>query len=241
MREKLLMLAVAALVAAPAFAQEPSWIGVAVDDGTDQGALVRSVEADGPAAKAGIKENDLIIEFNKTPVLGVLQLTRLVRETPVGRTVEVKVRRDNRDQTLRVTTAGAPRRGAFAIRGPDISVRVPRIEIPDIHIQTSQTSAGIRTTELTPQLRQFFGLKGSDGVLVSSVESASVAEKAGLKAGDVIISVDGDAVRTPSEFSRQMRSAGEKITLKIVRDKQERDITLDRPSARPARATRISV
>lgn len=59
--------------------------------------------------------------------------------------------------------------------------------------------------------------------------------------GDVIISVDGDAVRTPSEFSRQMRSAGEKITLKIVRDKQERDITLDRPSARPARATRISV
>ena len=84
---------------APALAQQPGWIGITIEDGKDQGATIQTIQANSPAAKAGLKTGDLVPEYNKTPVSGPVQLTRLVRETPPGRTVEIKVRRDNRDQT----------------------------------------------------------------------------------------------------------------------------------------------
>ena len=77
----------ASLVAAvPAVAQESGWIGVSIEDQKDRGAIIRRVEPNSPADKAGLKEGDVIIEFNRQEVMGVQQLTRLVRETPVGRT-----------------------------------------------------------------------------------------------------------------------------------------------------------
>src|SRR6267143_5376949 len=95
-------------VAIPIQAQESGWIGIRVEDGKDRGVVVRSIEPNSPAAKAGLKDGDVIIQFNKEDVAGVLQFTRLVRETPVGRTVEIKVQRDNGDQTLQVTTERLP-------------------------------------------------------------------------------------------------------------------------------------
>src|SRR5262249_45590505 len=96
---KILLALVMVLVAIPAMAQGAGWIGVQVDDQKERGAIVRRVEPNSPAEKAGLKEGDVILEFNKEQVIGVQQLTRLVRETPVGRTVDVKVHRDNRDET----------------------------------------------------------------------------------------------------------------------------------------------
>ena len=69
--------------------------------------MIRSVETNSPAGKAGLNSGDIILEYNKENVLGAQQLTRLIRETPVGRTVELKVRRDTGDQTLQVTTEAA--------------------------------------------------------------------------------------------------------------------------------------
>src|SRR5438105_4536637 len=96
------------LVAAiPVLAQDAGWIGVSIEDQKDRGAIIRRVEPNSPAEKAGLKEGDVILEFNKEEIIGVQQLTRLVRETPVGRAVDVKVRRDNRDQTLKITAERA--------------------------------------------------------------------------------------------------------------------------------------
>jgi len=92
-----LIVAMAALaMAIPAFAQDSGWIGVSIAEQSDRGVLVRSVEANSPAEHAGLKANDVIIQFNKQDVVGVMQLTRLVNETPVGRTVDVVIRRDSR-------------------------------------------------------------------------------------------------------------------------------------------------
>src|SRR6516162_10695450 len=95
------------LTAIPAVAQQSGWLGVSVEDQRNTGAVVRSVEPNSPAERAGLKQNDVIVEYNKENVVGVQQLTRLIRETPVGRSVEMKVRRDGRDQTLEVTTEEA--------------------------------------------------------------------------------------------------------------------------------------
>src|SRR5712691_3869496 len=106
--KQLLRIAPLVLAAVPAVAQDTGWIGIRVEDQKDRGAIVRRVEPNSPAGKAGLKEGDVVIQFNKEDVVGVQQFTRLVRETPVGRTVEIKIRRDNRDQTLRVTTEKSP-------------------------------------------------------------------------------------------------------------------------------------
>ena len=73
-----LLVAMAAM-AIPVLAQNAGWIGISIDDQKDRGAVVRRVERDSPAEKAGLKEGDTILEFNKEQVIGAQQLTRLVR------------------------------------------------------------------------------------------------------------------------------------------------------------------
>src|SRR5512138_1595640 len=104
MRTTLSAIVLLALTAAPAAAQDAGWIGISIEDQKESGALIRRVEPNSPAERAGLKEGDVIVEFNKEQVIGVQHLTRLVRETPVGRTVDIKIRRDNREQTFQVTT-----------------------------------------------------------------------------------------------------------------------------------------
>ena len=72
------------VMAIPTLAQESGWIGISIAEQPDRGVLVRSVEANSPAEKAGLKANDVIVQFNKQEVVGVLQLTRLVNETLWG-------------------------------------------------------------------------------------------------------------------------------------------------------------
>ena len=89
-----------------------------------RGVFVSDIVADSPAAKAGIKKGDVVIEYDGQVVEGMLQLGRLVRETPPGRTAKVSVWRDGRSQTLSVVLSAAPqppgggRRGFFP-QGPE--------------------------------------------------------------------------------------------------------------------------
>ena len=217
------------LAALPALAQEAGWLGISIEDQKDRGAVVRSVETNSPAEKAGLKPGDVILQFNKEDVAGVQQLTRLVRETPVGRTVEVKIRRDNRDQTLHATAEKMPANSArlrARAQLPDANVLRDTIirSIPQIQVQTAFTKFGIQVEGISDQLRNYFGVSGDNGVLVASVEKNSAAEKAGVKAGDVITAVDGKTIRTPGQFNREMRGGA---ALKIVRDKQERELKVE--------------
>ncbi len=219
-----------ALVTISAMAQDAGWIGVVVEDQRDSGAVIRRLDRNGPAERAGLKEGDVITGFNKQDVMGVLQLTRLVRETPPGHTVEVKVRRDNQDQTFQVTTMRAAGGGRlWPLDIPDSAILRDRInrELPRVQVTTSYSQSGIRVEQLTDQLRDFFGVYGNEGVLVASVDPDSAAGKAGVKAGDVITTIGGKRVGTPAEFSREMRAAGSRPVLRIIRDKQEREITIE--------------
>jgi serine protease Do len=227
-----LIVIVALAGAVPALAQQSGWIGVSIADQPDRGVLVRSIEPNSPAEKAGLKANDVILQFARQDVVGAMQLTRLVSETPVGRTVDVTVRRDNREQTLKVTTEKAPFTvGGIRMQHPELSELGDRIQhsIPRIDVITSaQTQQGIRADSMTPQLREFFGVKTANGVLVASVDAASPAEKAGVKAGDVIIAVDGMTIANPSDFQHAMTARNGTASLKVIRDKQERELRIDR-------------
>jgi serine protease Do len=230
MRGLLFAITMALAAAIPALAQDAGWLGISIEDRNEPGAVIRGVEPSSPAEKAGLKQGDVIVEFNKEQVIGVQQLTRLVRETPVGRIVDVKVRRENREETFRVTVERGPelRSGRFGLELPNVHILADSVlrDMPKIQVHTVYMQGGIRVEQMTDQLRDFFGVFGNNGVLVTSVDSGSTAEKAGLKAGDVITSIDGKSVQTPAEFGREMR-AGSKPTLKIIRDKQEREIRIE--------------
>jgi len=221
------------------FAQkETSYLGIGVVDLSSEhakslklkdehGAEITNVEEDGPAAKAGIKEGDVVLEYNGQRVEGQEQLSRLVRETPVGRQAKVVVWRNGASQTLTATLGWhkVMEPGTWVM--PDIKIPpmppMPSIEFPQFQTIWQSGTLGIvgEPLERQPQLAEFFGVK--DGVLVRSVIKNSAAEKAGLKAGDVIVKVDDSSVSSTRDISSALRAARSRRTVNVtvVRNKKE--------------------
>ena len=217
-----------------------SYLGVGVEEiGTERakelnlkeerGVEIRRVEHDSPAEKAGVKEHDVVLEFNGQRVEGVESFTRMVRETPVGRSVKMVISREGNVQTLTATIGHRKSEArAFSFTMPSIPPIPPMIEIPRPLTATRTPRIGVETESLSGQLGEFFGVK--EGVLVRSVDKDSPAEKAGVKAGDVIVKVDGHAVRQARDLSEELRLSRDKktIPLQVFRNKKE----IDRKSTR---------
>jgi serine protease Do len=173
------------------------WLGVLIDDvspgmaeslGMDrpQGAWIAKVLPDGPAASAGLVENDIVLEFDGNIVSRSSDLPPIVGRTPVGTRVPVKVLRDGEARTLYVLTAELP--------GEDeIRLAVGRTPEP-----TTIAALGIEVAEPTPEQRRQWGLS-EGGVLVTEVEEGP-AYRAGLRPGDLILSVEGANVNGAGEL-----------------------------------------
>jgi membrane-associated protease RseP (regulator of RpoE activity) len=220
-----------------------SWLGVQTKDltpdqvrdlklGDEYGALVEKAEPDSPAAKAGLQKGDVIVEFAGERVRSVAELTRLVRETPVGRSVEIHIRRNGTKQTLNATIAA--RKSVFEpLLGEGRSGRMevwPKVNVPDLNLNFGFFGGprlGVSLEELTPQLADYFGVKDGKGVLVTEVSAGSAAAKAGLKAGDCITRVDSTTVESADDIHRALSSKPEgsqDVTLTIVRDRKEQTL-----------------
>lgn len=193
-----------------------------------RGAEVSLLE-NGPAAKAGVREGDVVLEYNGSPVEGAEQFARMVRETPIGRTVKLTVWRNGAPQTLMVTVGERP---GTVFNTPGGTIRIPEmppIEMPHLEMSWQNSMLGIEGESLgaARQLAEFFGVR--DGVLVRQVLRNTPAEKAGLKAGDVITKVDGANVGSTREITAQLRSAARTnrtVTLTVVREKHETAVTV---------------
>jgi len=183
----------------------------------ERGVEVTSIIEDGPSAKAGVKESDVVLEYNGQAVQGTEQFQRLVRETPPGRQVKVLVWRNGGTHTLtalvgeRKGTVIASDDGSWNFSMPPMppmpSMPNVSIDIPRFHMAFQNPMLGIdgESLESQEQLAEFFGVK--EGVLVRSVNKDSAAEKAGMKAGDVIVEVDQGSVTTPSDVQKRIDTA----------------------------------
>jgi len=186
----------------------------------DYGVEISRVEENSPAEKAGVKPGDVVLEYNGQRVEGMEQFGRMVRETPPGREVKLTISRDGKTQTL--TAMLSTRKVRFQANFPPDFV-MPEFRMPDIpQIYTATRSAilGVEAETLGSQLAVYFGVK--DGVLVRSVLDNTPAQKAGIKAGDVITKVDGMGVTAPSELSSAVRTANAKKTyaIELMRDRK---------------------
>ena len=204
----------------------------------DRGAEVSSVAADSPAAKAGLKVGDVVLEYNGQPVQGTEQLTRMVRETPPERQVKMTVWRNGRTETVTATIGTRSGNSGMIMGAPDgwvmPEITIPRISPPQIDIPRFQMNwqnprLGITGEALgqEEQLAEFFGVK--EGVLVKSVVKNSAAEKAGIKAGDVITKVGDSKVNSTEEITRVLRGlrdAKNTLSVTVVRAKKEMPVTV---------------
>lgn len=197
----------------------------------ERGVEVTSITEDSPAAKAGIQRGDVVLEYNGQRVEGMEQFSRLVRETPAGREARLVIWRNGATQNVTATIGSRPGRTIHigGERGTSITIPPIQIPLPDLPRTTmSWRSAvlGVESESLNPQLAEFFGVK--EGVLVRSVIKDSPAEKAGIKAGDVIVKVDGTAVESPREISGVLRSArGGKRTVAVVLVREKKEMTIN--------------
>ena len=205
----------------------------------EKGVEVTVVDQDAPAGKAGIKEHDVIVSMNGTTVESGAQLRRMIHETPPGRVVTFGLSRDGQPLTVKVQLADKhkefafvpPRAGEFHVQVPDI--HVPDIDIPAMHMimVTSSARSGLTVENITPQLGEFFGVKNGSGVLVRAVEKGSRGEKAGFRAGDVIVKINGQQVHDTSDFSHAVRDRNSNsVNVGVMRDKKEQNLTLTLPS-----------
>jgi serine protease Do len=199
------------------------------------GAYVQEVRQDSPAASAGFRSGDIIMSFDGERVRGARHLVRLVEETPSGRSVEAAVQREGQRVTLNVTAqSGATR---LDLGGdPLVAQLVRRGDTPLVDAFRAfgePGRLGVGVQELTDQLETYFG--ASSGVLVTRVEPGTPAAAAGLTAGDVITRVNGQAVGSVGELRRQLAGVSGEATLTVVRERQERTLTVTlegRPGAR---------
>jgi serine protease Do len=235
----------------------PSWLGVETQEVTaanakelklpaERGVVVAGVTKDSPAAKAGLKEKDVITEVNGQRVEGAAQFRRMIHEIPAGRTAQLTIWRDGRAQTLSATLGKAEelhnrwmgaKPGGFVFRMPEVEIpEMPPIDLggemallPDGHPRL-----GIDAEDIGGQLGSFFGAPDGEGILVRSVNSGSPAEKAGLKAGDVITSFNGERVRSLGDLHQKLAAQAESTTVKIgvLRNKSEVTLSVELPARR---------
>ena len=192
------------------------------------GVEITRVEDGSPAEKAGLKSGDVVLEYNGQRVEGMEQFGRLVHETPPAREVKLLISRNGVTQTVAATVQTRKLKNLATVM-PNFEMNMPEMHLPDMpQIFTTWRSPvlGVEAESLGSQLAAYFGVK--DGVLVRSVAKDTAAEKAGIKAGDVITKVDGSTVTTSNELVSAIHSASSKksFPVELMRDRHETSLTV---------------
>ncbi|MGD0036128.1 MAG: PDZ domain-containing protein [Bacteroidota bacterium] len=208
------------------------WIGVMIQDvnekiarkaklDSEEGAFVKEVAEDSPADSAGIQESDIIIEFNGKKIFDSDDLAKLVHRTLPGTKADIVIVRDGQKKTITVTIGKNKESKREMFRA------VPNI--PDVRVFVGNRILGLQLLTLNEQLGEYFGAPNSEGVLVEEVERESVAEKAGFKAGDVIIRVGNKTVDEVGKVQRELRKydEGDKVDFEIMRNGAKKVLSIE--------------
>jgi serine protease Do len=173
-----------------------------VDPGNPVGALVDDVVDDSPAARAGLRQGDVILSVNGQPVRTAHDLPRLVGESAIGTRIGLALRRDGRDRSANAVVGQKPELPQAAAETEGSGSSEPQAAAPHT------AGLGLELKPLTAELRHRLQLpKSIDGVFVADIAPSSPAVTLGLKAGDVIVSIERRKVTSPHDVAERLAQA----------------------------------
>jgi serine protease Do len=202
------------------------------------GAEIVSLDHDAPAAKAGVHTGDVIQSINGQLVTDAATLTRLLRDMPVGKFIDLEVIHNAKvqrfhlqlaDRTALVQHAWAHH---FHVPIPEPAPMVQGFAAQhsyagdgassgDSDTPDPQAYIGAAVEPLTPQLAKYFGVRAGNGLLVRSVEDKSPAGNAGLDAGDIIVTANGMPLETTADWLQTLRAnAGHPVVITVLRNRK---------------------
>lgn len=190
------------------------WLGVSIQSvtkdiaeyyGLDEkkGALVMEVFPGDPADKAGIKAKDIIISIDGKDIDDTRSLTNIVAQIPVDKKVKIKVLRDGKTKTFKVTIA----------KRDDKSIAQGGSDTVD-----EGEDLGLTVMEITPEIERRYNIDRKSGLLISDVKPGSPAAKAGLKPGELIDEINRKPIRSVEDFAKALEKVekGEEVTLAVI-------------------------
>jgi len=193
------------------------WMGIAIQKVTEdlgkqfgveegRGVLVGQVFKGDPAEKAGIKEGDILLEFDGTPLSSPTQLSRLVAATSPNKEVKLLLFRDKEEMTITIVLG----------------------QQEDSLAKGESSRYGMVVEEITPELVELYKLKEEKGVVVTEVETDSPADKAGLRSGDILVSIQRQQVDNIEKYREIMDSLKEDGMVLVARkrDKSSRFVVI---------------
>jgi serine protease Do len=185
---------------------ERGWLGVQIQEVTpaisaslglkgNHGALVALVSPDGPAAKAGLKQGDVILAYNGTDIAQLRDLPRLVGATTPGTAAKLTVWRGGHETPVDITIGEAP-------ANPQIAAT----ERDNKPAETQASAMGLHMATLTNELRRDLDI-GRDvhGVIITQVDNDSLADNLGLSRGDIIVAINQQPMHTPQEAAERLK------------------------------------
>jgi serine protease Do len=184
--------------------------------GADHGGVfVEQVEPNGPADKAGMKPEDVVVSIGGKPVEKGQDLIDMVADSQVGSTLKVGIIRDKKPMTLDVVIGDRTKIFAQEYGGAPASE-------PDSPGGVSQMKFGMSVQPLRPADRQNLGFKGNGGVLVASTEPGSFADTIGLEKGDIIVELNREKVNSPDDIRRIQGTLkpGDPVAFQVMRQAQ---------------------
>jgi len=206
----------------------------------DNGVEVTSVGENSAAAKAGLKVHDVILEVNGKAIEDAGQFIRSISESPAGTKVGMTIWRSGVKHTVTATLDSRPE-NPFLLPPDAVMPPMPPMppsglwdgNAPLSSLSGSGALVGFEGETLSPQLAEYFGVK--DGVLVRTVGPRTPAERAGLKAGDVVTKVNGTPVASPREILGLVRAKNAKVvSFTVVRNKKEISLSVEISLLRPS-------
>ncbi|MBU8869643.1 MAG: PDZ domain-containing protein [Gemmatimonadales bacterium] len=228
---------------------EPSMVkALQLDD--KSGVLISEIVEDSPAQKAGLEDGDVILIFNGKEIESSKVLTKAVRKAGSGENVKVVILRDGKEKTLKVEL-GEQDDETFIYNGDKLKKLLKLkelkelgkldslkwIEEEDCHIEIFEGNRGvmgIHIDDLSEQMGEYFDVENGEGVLVTEIVKDGAAGKAGMKAGDVIVKMDGQNISSTGELHKALADTEAEQEMKVeVRrkgDKKEFKVTLGEAS-----------
>ncbi len=216
-----------------------SYLGVGVTDvdpdragvlglGDRRGVEIRSLQNGSPAEESGLQIGDVLLTYNGEEILSSRQLGRLVSETPPGRKVKLGYWHAGKHNSTLVKLAAPPVTANDASSQLGGFQALGAADIPRMLMLWDNLTLGIECEPIDAQLARYFGV--SSGILIRQVAHGMSADRAGLKAGDVITSIDTRSIASPRDLISYLRTGGQQnkqISLSVVRDRKPRSFTVN--------------